>query len=190
MPERTCQTCCYLKEGMCRLPLDKLTDLICSGWATEVSCTQWKQHNGVPEGAEDKPEAIVVFYRGKDKPHDGRGWYYIDAEYEDEGSVGSFDTKLEAREHAVEAGYWVAVHIRKRRAGNTKPLPFRTPLQPREEEKCPVDQGSMTGSSAPRNSLRSVSARTRMISPVTQKRQNRKKALGPPCHPPTKWLKT
>jgi len=55
----------------------------------------------------DKPFARL--YNSAAQPdrawHDGPGWYYTDAEYEDEGCCGAFATKEEAIAHAEEAGY-------------------------------------------------------------------------------------
>ncbi|MCZ6868085.1 MAG: hypothetical protein O7G84_01115 [Gammaproteobacteria bacterium] len=52
---------------------------------------------------EDNLELCVLSY-GR-AGYDGAGWYYWDAEYPAEGSVGAFVTLDEACDHAVEAGY-------------------------------------------------------------------------------------
>ena len=36
--------------------------------------------------------------------HSGRGWYYADAWYPEDGSVGAFETKDEAKRHAQRYG--------------------------------------------------------------------------------------
>lgn len=51
----------------------------------------------------EKPE--VVLLEGDASWHDGPGWYYYDAEYQDEGSCGAFATREEALAHLTEAGY-------------------------------------------------------------------------------------
>jgi hypothetical protein len=38
------------------------------------------------------------------KWHDGPGWYYWEEEYPEEGSVGAFETRDEAMDHARESG--------------------------------------------------------------------------------------
>ena len=50
----------------------------------------------------DQPLASVEHFT---EAHDGPGWYYWDDEYRDEGSVGAFETRVEAEAHAKEAGY-------------------------------------------------------------------------------------
>lgn len=53
--------------------------------------------------ADDRPVARVML--GDGTCHDGAGWYYVEDECEDEGSVGAFTTREEAVAHATEAGY-------------------------------------------------------------------------------------
>jgi hypothetical protein len=55
---------------------------------------------------EDNGTASVML--GDAHWHDGPGWYWVIDEYPDEGSCGAFETELEAREHAISAGYEVA----------------------------------------------------------------------------------
>jgi hypothetical protein len=54
---------------------------------------------------EEPPEAVLT--EGDAMAFAGPGWYYYDREYPDEGSVGAFKTREEARKHAAEAGYVV-----------------------------------------------------------------------------------
>jgi hypothetical protein len=54
---------------------------------------------------QDPPEAVLV--EGDATACDGEGWYYYDGEYPDEGVVGAFKTREEARRHALENGYVV-----------------------------------------------------------------------------------
>lgn len=56
---------------------------------------------GEREQAEDLSYCVVAWVADG---HDGDGWYYWDAEYPDEGSVGAFGTRKEALEHATESG--------------------------------------------------------------------------------------
>lgn len=51
----------------------------------------------------EKPEVVLV--QGDASWHDGPGWYYYDAEYQDEGSCGAFETAEQAIAHLTEAGY-------------------------------------------------------------------------------------
>jgi len=61
--------------------------------------------NGPCPCCDDAP--VVVIMEGDAAWHDGPGWYYVDAEYRDEGSCGAFATRDEAVAHAREAGYFV-----------------------------------------------------------------------------------
>jgi hypothetical protein len=55
--------------------------------------------------SEDIATAIVKWFNSN--AYDGRGWYYYDEEYPEEGSVGSFKTREEAENHALKTGYEV-----------------------------------------------------------------------------------
>jgi hypothetical protein len=57
------------------------------------------------ENEEDRAVAVVVHAT---EGHDGPGWYYYDADYPEEGSVGAFTTRQEAEEHARDAEYRIA----------------------------------------------------------------------------------
>lgn len=57
--------------------------------------------------SEPSPEAIVL-QLGTAAP-DGRGWYWLAAEYPDEGVCGAFATRDAAALHAREQGYAVEV---------------------------------------------------------------------------------
>lgn len=48
-------------------------------------------------------DEMVTLYLGDATWHDGPGWYYIFAEYPEEGSCGAFATKEEAEAHARAA---------------------------------------------------------------------------------------
>lgn len=50
------------------------------------------------------PEAVVRYW---DDAYNGPGWYYYDASYPRDGSVGAFDTAEDASQHAQEAGFLV-----------------------------------------------------------------------------------
>jgi predicted GNAT family acetyltransferase len=54
---------------------------------------------------DDLPMAVLFYTR---TGHDGAGWYYVDDEYRDEGSVGAFATREKAIEHARAADYRIA----------------------------------------------------------------------------------
>ena len=56
---------------------------------------------------EEDDLAWAVLYRGDETWHAGPGWYYVDEEYPDEGSCGSFETAEEAIRHAEAADYRV-----------------------------------------------------------------------------------
>lgn len=47
----------------------------------------------------------ATIHLGDETWHDGPGWYYLDDEYPDEGSVGAFATREEAEAHAKQCGY-------------------------------------------------------------------------------------
>lgn len=53
----------------------------------------------------DQPAAVVQYWGASDAPHDGPGWYYYDSEYQDEGSVGAFETRELAVAHAQSSCY-------------------------------------------------------------------------------------
>ena len=53
---------------------------------------------------DDKPTCTAHYWPNA---HDGGGYYYVDDEYEDEGSIGAFNTMDELEAHATEAGYRV-----------------------------------------------------------------------------------
>jgi hypothetical protein len=50
---------------------------------------------------DDDPYVVAVgFFDG----HGGPGWYYFEAEYEEEGCSGPFKTREEAEAHALTSG--------------------------------------------------------------------------------------
>ena len=51
---------------------------------------------------DERPTCTVHYWTDA---HDGEGYYYVDDEYPEEGSVGAFKTLDELRAHAIEAGY-------------------------------------------------------------------------------------
>ena len=57
------------------------------------------------EQPKDFGDGTIVFMLGNADWHDGPGWYYFDSEYTDEGSVGAFETRDEAVEHARADGW-------------------------------------------------------------------------------------
>lgn len=51
--------------------------------------------------------AEATLHAGDETWHNGPGWYYIDANYPEDGSVGPFATEQSARDYAEAAGYRV-----------------------------------------------------------------------------------
>jgi hypothetical protein len=71
--------------------------------ASDPRCPHGEDTAG--ECGNDRPEAYV--YLGDESWHDGPGWYYVIAEYPDEGSCGAFATRKECEEHANACGFEV-----------------------------------------------------------------------------------
>ena len=75
----------------------------------ESECARLRAELAKDIDPDDLPKCIVSYGRAG---HDGVGWYYWDAEYEDEGSVGAFETLAEAVLHASNEGSYMIGEIR------------------------------------------------------------------------------
>jgi hypothetical protein len=59
----------------------------------------------------DDDEVSVTVYLWGEEAHDGAGYYYVEDEYPEEGSVGAFKTLDEAVAHARESYEVVNVSV-------------------------------------------------------------------------------
>ncbi len=83
--------------------LDLAMLLLFAGITLWMLAPLWQQPTTDISSTEEQPTCTIYWYG--DDAHDGPGWYYVDDEYPEEGSVGSFLTWQGAADHATKADY-------------------------------------------------------------------------------------